>query len=519
MMNRILKQVYENSDKYGFMPYVFDKISHSELEPAVSPLPIYQQYVGSNVLHDDEIFMHLVMKYNKNFEEAMETVKDEMIKLRTNFINEVNEYQEGKKKWWDEMERRLFNSPKIRKNELKKLWQSHEKYHVSDREFERWHTSYLNLMKDERIDKTKPSLMKKIEELINENRELLRPDEFRNELRDYVDYDFNELYELYKKEREKRISSVQEHEDNYVIPNPFRTKSKHDYLVKEGKHPLLKNNNVMTKNYFPKDNKKYFLHIVSAPGLFVIDFLINNEEVYLIAIEVNSRKLYIAPTNVVDGGDKYTIMKKARYTKNFINALNKIITQGAKIKALKGDGEGAFKSAILYYQKLGIEFIPVDRTELVGGKTSPNHNSLSLIDRAIRTLRDMAFNINIPLNPSLLPTLVRIYNDTPHSTLSKIMNFPVTPNMVSNDPELEREIIKRIKQMNYNILHQAGYLINEGVECRVLENYDQLTKKRRKVKPTTYKVISYDGGKYTLRNELGEVIQATRAMIHPLSYV
>jgi hypothetical protein len=139
-------------------------------------------------------------------------------------------------------------------------------------------------------------------------------------------------------------------------------------------------------------------------------------------------------------------MKDKKNTVLYLKALKKIIDSGADIKALRGDGEGAFKSneAKEFYKAHNIKFIPVPRVLYPIGKTGPNHKSLSIVDRVIRTIRDMAYVAGLKLNSTVIKQLADIYNNTPHSTLSSIMGFDITPNIVASDIDLETEIVRRI---------------------------------------------------------------------------
>ena len=111
-------------------------------------------------------------------------------------------------------------------------------------------------------------------------------------------------------------------------------------------------------------------------------------------------------------------------------------------------------------------------------KTEPNHSSLGLIDRVIRTIRDMAYNMRIRLiTPEIMKQIVYLYNNSPHSTLSKYAGQLVTPENVDNDPELEDFIIRKIKQENYSIMNNLGFNLSKGAKVDVY-NVDSSMAKR-----------------------------------------
>ncbi|EAY22615.1 hypothetical protein TVAG_036410 [Trichomonas vaginalis G3] len=417
---------------------------------------------------------------------------------------------------------------------------------MTEGEFEKYFNEvYAPAMKKERIEKeedhnpwsttlphgglTKKEEKKKtfeqlLDELIKTADRELTYEELMDKIKDFPPspWDSNEIYQQYLQGIENRKDITRIKRQIEPIPIPFRTKSKQAYLIIDDKFPYLKNEKYLV-NSFPKSNRQYYLHSVSPHGLFIIDLMFNGAEVYLIAIENNTRKLYVEPTNLINDGNYESLTQDKRNTCLYLNALEKIIRKGADIKALKGDGEGAFNSdkSKKFYKNNGITFIPVERIRLItpkdSYKTDPYHHSRAIVDRAIRTLRDMAFNVRKKLNPTLMQQLVDVYNNTPHSTLSKIMNFPLTPNQVAGDIELENEIFRRIKAENFNVIHKPGYDVGEGSKVYVLEDYDTMAKKRLKVKQDIWRVEDYVNGWYQLRNEnTGEKIKRTRAYINPL---
>ena len=130
----------------------------------------------------------------------------------------------------------------------------------------------------------------------------------------------------------------------------------------------------------------------------------------------------------------------------------------------------------------------------------------------------MAYTAGLRLNPTIIKQLVDIYNNAPHSTLSSIMGFDVTPNMVASDIDLETEIARRIQQRNYHIVNQPLYKLPIGVKCSVIENYDLMDKRRSKIKPDIYEIVDFKNNKYMLRNErTNKKLERTRADINPLA--
>ena len=104
-----------------------------------------------------------------------------------------------------------------------------------------------------------------------------------------------------------------------------------------------------------------------------------------------------------------------------MRALERMTNKGMIVKHLRGDGESAFKSDIMtrFYKFKGInEELNIDEehngfnevrrepitkyhefmnknhmVKTILNKSEPKHSSLAIIDRVIRTIRDLAFNI------------------------------------------------------------------------------------------------------------------------------
>ena len=204
-------------------------------------------------------------------------------------------------------------------------------------------------------------------------------------------------------------------------------------------------------------------------------------------------------------------------TKKFLRCLEKMISNGMTIKYLSGDSEKCFtsKEAQEFYEANNISFIPVERLNKTQypsfmnsrtkstKQTTPNHSSLGIIDRVIRTLRDMAFNMKIGvITPEVMDEIVNQYNNAPHRGLSKWAGFSVTPKMVNDDPELENYIVRRILQANWEIKNNVEFNINDGVNVKVYNMTDNKMKRRSVIRPGEFKVIGKKNGLYEVEGKL-----------------
>lgn len=152
--------------------------------------------------------------------------------------------------------------------------------------------------------------------------------------------------------------------------------------------------------------------------------------------------------------------------------------------------------------------------------TEQNHSALGIIDRFIRTLRDM----NIPtekgdkqshdqkyttFTPKRMQKLLKIYNSTYHSRIK------CKPEDMFNDPDMEKEYIfkqlaKKEKQDTVKDFH-----LQEGAFVRyILPRANGLrSKKRYQISRECYKIEAVNGNIYTLIARDGTVKNLPRYRI------
>ena len=325
----------------------------------------------------------------------------------------------------------------------------------------------------------------------------------------------SEWYEEYKELYNNRYNNIIEPINNNIDVNraAFRSKYKNYKIGKD-----IDKNTV--KNSFPiRKNKKFMLNRVGKVNEYMEDIMYEGKYAYLVLININTRYLCVEPMNMKHG-DNY-LKNNTKSTKAYLKAireinkrLNKIISNEKsystrKIKYLFGDGEPSFKSkeAWNYYSSYNINFNPVSRIDGENGKSYPIHTGLSIVDRVIRTIRDMANNLNLKIiNPADMEYIVDYYNKSSHKTLSKFANFPVSPEIVQNDLELEKYIIFNMVKDNYNkINNNNDYKLNEGQIITVYNpKNNTMDKKRNITKPDKYVFIGQNVGR---NNRLFNVVK------------
>mgnify|MGYP001152810671 CR=1 FL=1 len=281
-------------------------------------------------------------------------------------------------------------------------------------------------------------------------------------------------------------------------------------------------------SYFPlKQNlKNYQLHKVSKHGTYLIDLMFNDKLCYLIAINVNTKYLFAELMNNVlfNGNDTDTsniqrFSKASKTAETFVKTLDRLIKSGMNVKYLSGDGESAFdsKSANVYYITHGISFKPVPRIQMghypdfmkreqKQVKTDPMHGSLGIIDRVIRTIRDIAYNLQVStITPDVMKEIVNQYNNAPHKTLSKYAGFDVSPKMVQFDQDLEEFIVRRICQENYIIMNRPGFRLKPNTQVKLYNEHDSLMKRRSIIKPGTHHIVNFKNGLYEVIDDKNNI--------------
>ena len=313
---------------------------------------------------------------------------------------------------------------------------------------------------------------------------------------------------------------------NVELTGLFGFKGKDKIRALKLLNPELKEEKGKITSSFPlKENiKRFQLHRVAERNTWMIDLMelyIKKKQPlkYLIAINVNTKYLYAQILNVMLSKTEFS-KDKLKATMSYLRALQKLIDKGMKVEHLIGDGEGAFKSdeSKMFYETHNISFSPVERQpkgaypdfmkyeQKKAKKTEPLHSSLGIVDRVIRTIRDMAYNMNIGvITPEVMDEIVNQYNNAPHRGLSKWAGFSVTPKMVNDDPELENYIVRRILQANWEIKNNVEFNINDGVNVKVYNMTDNKMKRRSVIRPGEFKVIGKKNGLYEVEGKLNGV--------------
>ena len=464
-----------------------------------------------------------------NYKEIHEKLLDSIAYQRHK--NYMNTYQKCKNRLFE----KLNNKQKYTISQARSLLSENNKLPITEDDFRRLYDIFVEEWNKRQESETpqrhilRDTFTDKLNDFVVFNHErLLNKDEFARVSQNWGQTSLS-LDEWYDRYVNKFYYQPTTH-TTYTIPeeqNYIGFKSENKIRALQRIFPGKKVNIYEHTSYFPlKSNKKYQLHKVSSRYSYIIDLMFVDKLCYLVMINVNTRYLYVELVNqILFDNDSENSEKRQRFAKyeksadNYLKTLDKIIKSGVIIKHLTFDGEGSFNSrkAQNYYNSHGIHWRTAPRMKMGNypdfmkreqkqTKTDPMHSSLGLIDRVIRTLRDMAYNMRVGIiTPSIMNELVRQYNNAPHKTLSKYAGKSVSPKQVNDDKELESYIVMNICKENYNIMMSDGFYLNKGMSVKLYNEKDGMMKRRTNVQPGKYKVIGFANGLYRVVDEKNNI--------------
>ena len=387
------------------------------------------------------------------------------------------------------------------------------------------------------------TLKQRIEEYVTtHNDELLTKDDFIKVIKHWPNtIGFDKAYDYYKQ------SFFNVPTNNISFPEtPFNNligyKSKNKIDALQTKYNLSANTNASI-NYFPlkRNIKHYSLHKVSLPHTYIIDLMFDHGLIYIIAINVNTKYLYTQlvnrelKNNIDEQGNEINVEKITGTidTHIYLEKLSEMFTKGFHPKHLISDGENAFGSKIAtsFYKQHNITYQTVprqavtqqpsfmitnERDKRMQRKTNPLHSSLGILDRVIRTIRDMAYNMNVVrITPKIMDNITLQYNNAPHKSLSKWLGFQASPQMVHDDYMLEEYIIRQITKANNAITNSYGYDIPPNTHVNVYNEKDSMIKRRTVIQPNDHKVIGKRGALFIVADNKNKVQYVPRYKLDP----
>ena len=274
-------------------------------------------------------------------------------------------------------------------------------------------------------------------------------------------------------------------------------------------------------HYFPyKNNKKYQLKYIGSLNEYQMDLFYSGKYCYLLAIEIETRYLTCALTNITLQNGKI----EQKSLPAILNALRSMYeTQLFYPKIIHCDSEPAIFSDFLknvLWEVNQVKVYPVERIK-IGRISYPIHSSLAIIDRVCRTIRDMADNLGLDeIDPEHMFKIVWNYNHAPHRTLSEIIGKIVSPievklNRISYNIDYHTKLIEE----NAKIIGQEGFQLKPGTKVVIYNTHNTL-KKRNKILPDKYIVEDFIHNKYIVHKEKNpeEKMAIPRFLLNPVVY-
>ena len=175
-----------------------------------------------------------------------------------------------------------------------------------------------------------------------------------------------------------------------------------------------------------------------------------------------------------------------------------------KINILRFDNEAAIQSK--KFQQLLKE-----NNILFQSTINEMHTSLTLMDIICRTIRDIAFNLNLKgiYNQQAMDLILYYYNNTAHDTLSQMIfksnqelkdRNPegITPTIINNNDNLENIYVNICIEYNFKVRIQSDFILNPGDRVKIIFNGGsgkgaKFTKKRAYLDKNDYIVQGYVG--------------------------
>ena len=217
-----------------------------------------------------------------------------------------------------------------------------------------------------------------------------------------------------------------------------------------------------------------YMHIYSkVPHAFQMDTFINNKQAggtnYLMFINVNTRKAYAFPM-------------KGKGSSEVIKALNQFVKHEPDCISLLTDQDKAY---------LSNEVLDWMRSHNIVYKTTTDedHNKLGIINRFMRTVRDMASKKGITSNisPNAMKDILESYNDIPHKGIDY-----KSPNEFTEQDE--QEYIRRQDNIN-------PYSFSSGDRVRLILDKQPLQKHRTNLSTESYIVNSRVGNQFLIESK------------------
>jgi hypothetical protein len=107
-----------------------------------------------------------------------------------------------------------------------------------------------------------------------------------------------------------------------------------------------------------------------------------------------------------------------------------------------------------------------------------------------------------PIDPDEMQLLINEYNKSPHSTLSKYLGRPVSPNMMTD--RLEDEFVYKLLKENLAVELSPDYDVT-GQTVQVMNEAATMDKVKPKLIPGNWEVVKRNGALFTVKRDKNEL--------------
>ena len=387
------------------------------------------------------------------------------------------------------------------------------------------------LMDDQDILLSEESLKNEIRELYRNNKSKpLKKSSLRRELYPFLLHQpqtmsWDEIYEFYNNPVVNKDEVYAAETANWSSVSPWKSRVKvQHYGNARGWTSNLIDSNVDRDGgdrFDMKEQRKLMTHYTAPRFSFVMDYFFAGRFQYCLAININTRKAFFAIPMEIEYDDGYYKVPSKRFKPTINSAVQSMqdLLKKTTIRNLIMDNEPAWTSKAFqqFLQDSGIGYhfaVKNNVAQVIETQDGSrlNHSATAPIDRLIRTLRMMNYNLGnaSEIPPNVMKMLIDEYNSSPHSTLSKILKRPVTPNEVNNDERLERKIVSELSRENFIARSRPEYGLLEY--CRVFNQASHFDKVKPKLLPGHWRVIGQKNGLIELEQN-GNRIRVNRWMI------
>ena len=387
------------------------------------------------------------------------------------------------------------------------------------------------LMDDQDILLAEESLKNEILELHRKTKSKpLKKSSLRRELYPFLlrqpqTMSWEEIYELYKESDDNKDDVYDAETANWSSVSPWKSRVK----VQHYGNARRWTSNLIDSNvdrdggdrFDMKEQRKLMTHYTAPRFSFVMDYFFAGRFQYCLAININTRKAFFAIPQEIEYVDGHYKVPSKRFKPTIASAIQSMqdLLKKTIIRNLIMDNEPAWTSKAFqqFLRESGIGYhfaVKNNVAEVIETQDGSrlNHSATAPIDRLIRTLRMMNYNLGnaSEIPPNVMKMLIDEYNNSPHSTLSKIIKRPVTPNEVTNDERLERIIVSELSRENFIARSRPEYGLLEHV--RVFNQASHFDKVKPKLLPGHWRVIGTKNGLIELEQN-GNRIRVNRWMI------